>query len=91
MCIQAKESNWGNKIIGFLSRWHAPIPAAQRSQKSRVPSPLDMPIGTRVIVTLGDGTRCYGEFRDAAPDGGYAVRLDVETGCLMSFRRVDVE
>ena len=62
-----------------------------RSWRQRVPGPLDMAVGTRVVCLMPDGSRRHGEYRDAAPDGSYAIRLDGEPGCLRAFASVQLE
>lgn len=57
--------------------------------KPKVPGSRDMREGTRVVVELGGRTR-HGEYRAAAPDGSYAVRIDGELG-LRAFSKVDLE
>lgn len=55
-----------------------------------IPSPLDMRVGTRLQVRINGRIRT-GEFRDAAPDASYAVRLDdAEPGSLWAVSREDI-
>lgn len=54
-----------------------------------IPGPLNLPIATRVIVTLGGKPR-RGSFKGASSDGQYEVRLDDELDSR-SFEKVEAD
>jgi hypothetical protein len=74
--------SWFTKLL----RRESPL-----EQPAKAPGPLEMRFGTRVVVRMRDGTQRKGEFRDAAPDGSYAIRLDGENGRLYAFDEVRLE